>query len=76
MEVMLQMRPNGRCLDHFRIALTGTHLDTQVKAANVFKAPILAKYRLTLQAWPRDLRIRRNMTTTEWWDVYTSIFAN
>jgi hypothetical protein len=21
MEVMLQMRPNGRCLDHYRIAL-------------------------------------------------------
>jgi hypothetical protein len=35
MEVMLQMRPNGRCLDHFRVALTGTVLETQVKATNV-----------------------------------------
>jgi hypothetical protein len=76
MEVMLQMRPNGRCLDHFRVALTGTHLDTQVKATNVFRAPILAKHRLTFQAWPRDLRIRRNMTSTEWTDVYTAISAN
>jgi hypothetical protein len=50
MEVMLQMRPNGRCLDHFRISLTGQHLDTQVKATNVFRAPVLAKYRLTFQA--------------------------
>jgi hypothetical protein len=76
MEVMLQMRPNGKCLDHFRVALTGTVLETQVKATNVFRAPILAKYRLTFQAWPRDLRIRRNMTSTEWTDVYTAISAN
>jgi hypothetical protein len=76
MEVMLQMRPNGRCLDHFRVALTGTVLETQVKVTNVFRAPILAKYRLTFQVWPRDLRIRRNMTSTEWTDVYTAIFAN
>jgi hypothetical protein len=76
MEVMLQMRPKGRCLDHFRIGLTGQHMDTQVKVTNVFRAPILAKYRLTFQAWPRDLRIRRNMTITEWSDVYTSIAAN
>ncbi len=60
MKVMLQMRPNGRCLDHYRIALDGTVLETQV----VFRAPVLAKYRLTYQVWPRDLKIRRNMTTT------------
>ncbi len=48
MEVMLQMRPNGRCLDHYRIALDGTvGLETQVVATNVFRAPVLAKYRLT-----------------------------
>jgi hypothetical protein len=76
MEVMLQMRPNESCLDHFRIALTGQHLDIQGKATNVFRAPVLAKYRLTFQAWPRDLRVRRNITTTEWSDVYTSIAAN
>ncbi len=47
MEVMLQMRPNGRCLDHYRIALDGTVLETQVNATSVFRAPVLAKYRLT-----------------------------
>jgi hypothetical protein len=49
MEVMLQMRPNGRCLDHYRIALDGTVLETQVNATSVFRAPVLAKYRLTYQ---------------------------
>ncbi len=47
MEVMLQMRPNGRCLDHYRIALDGTVLETQVNATSVFHASVLAKYRLT-----------------------------
>jgi hypothetical protein len=28
MEAMLQMRPNGRCLDHYHIALDGTVLET------------------------------------------------
>jgi hypothetical protein len=72
MEVMLQMRPNGRCLDHYRIALDGTVLETQVVAPSAFRAPVLAKYRLTYQAWPRDLKIRRNMKTTAWVDVTAS----
>ncbi len=49
MEVMLQMRPNGRCLDHYNIALDGTVLETQVVPSNVFRAPVLAKFRLTYQ---------------------------
>jgi hypothetical protein len=76
MEVMLQMRPNGRCLDHYRIALDGTVLETQVNATSVFRLPVLAKYRLTYQAWPRDLKIRRNMANTGWVDSYLAIAAN
>ena len=76
MEVMLQMRPNSRCLDHYCIALDGTVLETQVNATSVFRAPVLAKYRLMYQAWPRDLKIRRNMTTTAWVDSYLAIAAN
>jgi hypothetical protein len=76
MEVMLQMRPSGRCLGHYRIALDGTVLETQFVATSVFCAPVLAKYRLTYQAWPRDLKIRRNMTTTAWVNSYIAITAN
>ena len=76
MEVMLQMRPSGRCVDHFRVGLDGTVLETQVVASNVFRAPVLAKYRLTYQSWPRDLRIRRNMSSTDWADSYAAIAAN
>jgi hypothetical protein len=41
---MLQMRPKGRCHDHYCIALDGMMLETQVIATNVFCAPVLAKY--------------------------------
>jgi hypothetical protein len=51
-------------------------LETQVNATIVFRSPVLAKYRLTYQAWPRDLKIRRNMTTTAWVDSYLAIAAN
>ncbi len=43
MEVMLQLRPNGRCPDHYRIALDVTVLETQVNSTSVFRAPMLAK---------------------------------
>ena len=36
MEVMLQMRPNGRCLDRYRIALDGTVLVTQISSPNQY----------------------------------------
>jgi hypothetical protein len=39
-----------------RIALDGTVRETQVVATSVFRAPVLAKYRLTYQAWPRNRR--------------------
>jgi len=45
-------------------------------ATNVFRAPVLSKYRLSFQHFPRDLHMRRNMTTTSWVDTYTSIAAN
>jgi hypothetical protein len=43
MWVMLQMLPNGRCLDHYLIALDGQVMETQVVANNVFRAPVIAK---------------------------------
>jgi hypothetical protein len=41
MEVMLQMRPNSRCLDRYCIALDRNLLETQVNATSVFRAPVL-----------------------------------
>ena len=47
MDVMMQMRPNRHSLNHFRIGHDGKVLETQIVTTRVFRAPVLAKYRLT-----------------------------
>jgi hypothetical protein len=76
MELLVQTRPNGRMLDHFRIGIGGNKL-MEVKAplgSIIFGAP--SKWILTYQFWGRDVHIRRNMTTSIWWDVYSLIKEN
>ena len=36
----------------------------------------LPRWRLTYQQWPRDVIIRRNMTTSGWLDLLTLLTAN
>jgi hypothetical protein len=69
-EVLAQVRPNGRILDHFRVTLGGSKiLDVNVGLASVLNVPAMRSWRLKFQLWPRDLEIRRNMTSTAWLDV-------
>jgi hypothetical protein len=77
-EIMAQVRPNGRIMDHWRIALGGTAiLETKVDLVKLIPAAInLPKRKLQLQYWPRDIAIRRNMVTSAWMDVTEMISAN
>jgi hypothetical protein len=77
-EVMAQVRPNGRIMDHWRVALGGTSLlEAKVDLVQLIPAAInLPKRRLQLQFWPRDIAIRRNMVTSAWMDVTEMISAN
>jgi hypothetical protein len=69
-EVLAQVRPNGRILDHFQVTLGGSKiLDVNVGLANVLNVPAMGNWRLKFQLWPCDLEIRRNMTSTTWLDV-------
>jgi hypothetical protein len=43
--------------------------------AKLLTLPAAAKWNLNLQVWPRDLGIRRNMTTGEWQNLETMIAA-
>ena len=72
-EVMAQARPNGRVLDHCRIALGSSKpLEAERNLAAVIPAVVtLPKWRLTYQQWPRDVILRRNMTTQGWVDLRT-----
>jgi hypothetical protein len=70
MELLMQVRPNGRMLDHFRVCLGGSRIiDTQFPMAGLFEAAAMASWKCWLQIWPKDVDLRRNMASTGWKDV-------
>ena len=77
-EILAQAWPNGRVMDHWRFVLGGNKaLEAEVNLAKLVPAAAtLPKWRLTFQQWPRDLAIRRNMTTFGWVDLLTLLAAN
>ena len=75
-ELMAQLRPNGRIQDHWRLSLGGSKsLDIDVPLASIIPSPNLNTWRLKCQFWPRDVTIRRNMVTSGWQDVYNMLAA-
>jgi hypothetical protein len=77
MELMVQMRPNGRLLDHFRVALGGTEiLEVSTPLAKLIPSPNLNGWKARYQFWARDTATRRNMTTSGWKDVHQLIHSH
>jgi hypothetical protein len=75
-ELLVQARPNGRMLDHFRVTLGGSRiLDITFPMASVLALPAAAGWRLKMQTWPRDISLRRNMTSAEWVSLDSIIAA-
>ena len=71
-EVMAQARVNGRVIDHFRVALGGSEiLKVRFSTRDVFLATDTPAIQLRYEVWPRDIVIRRNMSTSEWLDIST-----
>jgi hypothetical protein len=74
MELLIQVRPNGRMLDHFRIGLGGTSIiNASFPLASVFSFPAAKDWTAKYQIWPRDIDLRRNMATTGWKDLPTLV---
>ena len=77
MELMIQARPNGRLLDHFRIATGGSEiLEARFQLTDIISNAELEGVTAQFQFWGRDANLRRNMTTSEWLDVYGLIKSN
>ena len=71
-EIMTQARVNGRIIDHFRVALGGSDiLRVRFSTRSVFLITDAPAVQLGYEVWPRDINIRRNMSTSEWLDVST-----
>lgn len=69
-EVMAQARNNGRLLDHFRLTVGGSNmLKVNFKIKQVMGHDKLANWEFSYRLWPRDIKIRRNMTSSEWVDI-------
>jgi hypothetical protein len=69
LELLAQTRPNGRCVDHWRIGLGGGKMLTaDIQLSRICRSTKLSPYKLRFQAWARDVKIRRNMVSSLWLD--------
>ena len=76
-ELLAQLRPTGRILDNFRLAINGSRiLEAELDLASMLPSNTFTGFKLKYQHWPRDVAIRRNMTTSCWIDVPDLIAAN
>ena len=77
MELMVQVRANGRMLDNFRVTLGGTEIITaKVAVSGILADKETPDWVLVYAVWPRDVGIRRNMTTSAWLDIKDLIQSN
>ena len=76
-EVMAQVRPNGRILDHIRIALDGSEqINLTANISTILPIDGLPEWKLVYNTWPRDILMRRNMTTSDWFDLRELLASN
>jgi hypothetical protein len=74
MEVLAQLRPSGRILDNFRVALVGSKaLDFDAVLFSLIPAAIFKGWRVKGQCWARDVAIRANVFSSGWIDLAAAI---
>jgi hypothetical protein len=74
MELMVQVRHTGRMLSNFRIGLGGeASLKVDVDLGVMVPREAFHIWRFRTQYWPRDIKIRTNMTTSVWIDLADTI---
>ena len=75
-ELLAQLRDNGRILNHWRLTIGGSSVQQLlVPMTEMFQLPSLSAWRFRMQFWARDVLIRRNMTTSTWVLVSTILSA-
>ena len=69
-ELTVQVRDNGRMLDHWRLILGGSAFQrVAVPLSRFIRLPAIEGWNLKFQFWPRDITIRRNMTSSIWVNI-------
>ena len=76
-DLMAQIRNNGRILDHFRLVLGGSKLlEAAVPLKNILPTVEAPDWTLKVTCWPRDVKLRRNMATSAWLDIKEQLASN
>jgi hypothetical protein len=77
MELLAQLRPSGRILDHFQITLdSSAAINRELDLGQLIPSSTFKGHKLAFQLWPRDIQIRRNMVSSAWVDVPALVCAN
>jgi hypothetical protein len=73
-ELLAQLRKNGRILDGFRFTLDGASpLEAIIDVHSIIPADLYKGWKLVQQFWARDIVIRRNMATSAWTSITDSV---
>ena len=76
-ELMAQLRPSGRIIDHLRLVLGGsTLLEVKIPFSQLIGAPEVPDWIWVFTTWPASVKIWRNMTTGTWIDLRDLLAAN
>ena len=76
MELLAQIRPNGRILDHFPVSLDGSKiLEINTPLSSLMPSTPDSGLIFKFPVWPRDIEMKRNMTTSQWMDI-TELLAS
>jgi hypothetical protein len=74
-ELLAQVRPNGRIIDHYKLVLGGSSIvNINTPMMSLFP-DVPEAWRFRQQVWARDIDVRRNMTTTVWANINTLLAA-
>ena len=76
-ELLAQVRPNGRVIDHVRLVLGGSELiEAKVPFNLLFNLGEIPEWVFIYSIWPHSVKIKRNMVCSEWIDIRDIIAAN
>jgi hypothetical protein len=76
-QLLAQLRPTGRILDNFRLVINSPEiLEVELNLQHLLPVEALRGHKESFQYWPRDIGIRRNLTTSGWQDVPDMVASN
>ena len=76
MELLAQIRHNRCILDHFRVSLDGSKiLEVNTPLSSLMPSTPDSGLIFKFAVWPRDIEMKRNMTTSQWMDI-TELLAS